>query len=308
MPKLPWMKFWVTEWMADAALSMCRPETRGVWIDLLCAMHRMGSSGVLHGTVAQLVGLVRGADEAMIEAALADLDACNAADVSRDSHGLVTVTNRRMARAATTRNGNRLRKSRERGHADVTPMSRECHAGEEEKKRRKKHIATALGIPRAPASAGAAAEEVLEPPPPPEPSTEAVSAAGHAVDRTAGGAFGEAVLAKLSAVFPEILKRGVDLAELNREAATHNGHRFAFVAAVVMACRDASARRPLACAKHRVKSGDQVDLALQRRVRSICEPPPVGNVCRCGKSARENYCPGSGRSTYTCECGNKWDR
>jgi hypothetical protein len=44
--KQPWMKFFVGDWRTDPAVSLCTPAARGVWIDLLTAMHQAGCSGV----------------------------------------------------------------------------------------------------------------------------------------------------------------------------------------------------------------------------------------------------------------------
>jgi hypothetical protein len=45
--KLPWMKFFPADWLADAALRSCSFETRGLWIDILCHMHRNDRRGYL---------------------------------------------------------------------------------------------------------------------------------------------------------------------------------------------------------------------------------------------------------------------
>ena len=45
--------------MKDPAISLCTPATRGVWIDLLCAMHELGRSGELRGTTDQIARVAR---------------------------------------------------------------------------------------------------------------------------------------------------------------------------------------------------------------------------------------------------------
>jgi len=57
--KLPAFQFYPGDWLKDAALARCTPATRGVWMDLLCAMHDLNRSGELRGTADQLARLAR---------------------------------------------------------------------------------------------------------------------------------------------------------------------------------------------------------------------------------------------------------
>lgn len=109
---LPFMQFYVADWTADAALSICSPATRGVWIDLLCAMHQLGRSGKLSGTRDQLARLGR-CSTAELSQALTELQTSRAAEVT-ERNGVVTVTNRRMARDAAIREGAAQRSKRYR--------------------------------------------------------------------------------------------------------------------------------------------------------------------------------------------------
>lgn len=119
------MQFYTGDWLKDPAVSICAPATRGVWIDLLCAMHEAGRVGSLSGTRDQLARLAR-CVPADLTQALTDIQATGAADVT-DRNGVVTVTNRRMNREAKEREANTLRQSRHRGskasNGDVTPLS-----------------------------------------------------------------------------------------------------------------------------------------------------------------------------------------
>ena len=124
--KLPYMPFFIGDWLKDPELSLCTPATRGVWMDLLCAMHEAGRVGSLRGTREQLARLAR-CVPADLDHALTDLQATGAACVDSDRNGIVTVTNRRMNREAKERESAALRQARHRGskpsNGDVTPLS-----------------------------------------------------------------------------------------------------------------------------------------------------------------------------------------
>jgi hypothetical protein len=94
--KAPAFQFYTGDWLKDPQLSMCSPATRGVWMDLLCAMHELGRSGQVTGTVEQLCRLCR-CTTAEMRAALAELDSAKTAQIS-DRNGVVTVICRRMQR------------------------------------------------------------------------------------------------------------------------------------------------------------------------------------------------------------------
>jgi hypothetical protein len=134
MKKLPYLQFYIGDWLKDPQLSICSPATRGVWIDLLCAMHEAGRVGSLSGTRDQLSRLAR-CVPADLALALTDLQTTGAADVT-ERNGVVTLTNRRMARDAKKREGNALRQSRYRtsseSNAGITPLSPPLYEGETE--------------------------------------------------------------------------------------------------------------------------------------------------------------------------------
>ena len=111
--RFPYMQFYVADWRADAALSMCLPATRGIWMDLICAMHENDRSGELRGTADQLARIARCRTEELV-AALTDLESQNAADIET-RNGVYRVSNRRMTREAEKRNAN---KSRQKKHRD----------------------------------------------------------------------------------------------------------------------------------------------------------------------------------------------
>lgn len=125
--KLPWFHFFTGDWLKDPALSLCSPATRGVWIDLICAMHELGRVGELRGTTEQLARLAR-CQPAELESALTELQTTGAADVT-ERNKIVTVENRRMKKEHNERNGNALRQERFRAkrasNAPVTAQKSE---------------------------------------------------------------------------------------------------------------------------------------------------------------------------------------
>lgn len=119
------MTFFTGDWLKDPALTLCAPASRGVWIDLLSAMHEAGRSGELCGTADQLARFAR-CSTADLALALTDLRTNKAADVT-ERNGQITVINRRMFREHNSRltGALRQRKFRERHgeHEDVTDAS-----------------------------------------------------------------------------------------------------------------------------------------------------------------------------------------
>jgi hypothetical protein len=102
---------------------MCTPATRGVWMDLLCAMHQSGRSGELRGTTDQIARLAR-SSTAELTQALTELQTTGTADVTFRNKD-VTVINRKMKREAKDRAGTALRVMKHRSNAEcngtVTP-------------------------------------------------------------------------------------------------------------------------------------------------------------------------------------------
>lgn len=99
--KHPHIPLYTGDWMKDTELSLCHPATRGVWIDLLCAMHERNRSGELRGTSDQLARLAR-CSTVELESALTDLQTTGAALVEQ-RNGIWWIANRRMKREADTR-------------------------------------------------------------------------------------------------------------------------------------------------------------------------------------------------------------
>ncbi len=99
--KLYYMKFNTGVWLTDPRLSLCSPLARGVWIDLLCAMHELEQSGELRGTTEELARLARCSTSEFV-AALTDIQNKRAGDVIQ-RNGSWVIANRRMLREAAIR-------------------------------------------------------------------------------------------------------------------------------------------------------------------------------------------------------------
>lgn len=108
------LKFEWRVWKSDPALRRCRPATRGIWMDLICAMCENDKCGTVTGTIAELA-IDGGCSEQEMEAAIADLRLHHAADVHDQGGGVVSIVNRRMSneykRRETWRNTKKKQRS-----------------------------------------------------------------------------------------------------------------------------------------------------------------------------------------------------
>jgi hypothetical protein len=110
--KLPYLPLFTGDWVKDPELTLCTPATRGIWIDLLCAMHERGRCGELLGTVDQLARFAR-CTAAELALALDDLHTTGAAVVQKRD-GSIFVRNRRMYDESQKRKSNAERQKRHR--------------------------------------------------------------------------------------------------------------------------------------------------------------------------------------------------
>lgn len=117
------MEFDVPAWRSDAQLGLCKPATRGIWMDAITAMHDNGESGELVGSLEQLAKLCR-CNQAEMQLALDELQGTSTAHVSI-CYGIVTLRNRRMWRKAKQREQARLRMQAARKNAKCYAA---CHA------------------------------------------------------------------------------------------------------------------------------------------------------------------------------------
>lgn len=124
----PAFQFYPSDWLGDPQLSKCKPATRGVWIDLLCAIYQLNRSGILCGTLEQLARTARCRTEELTDA-LTDLKATGTAGIT-ERNGNVRIVSRRMERDAKKREMWRIQKQQQRCPHDVrkmsAPMSVDC--------------------------------------------------------------------------------------------------------------------------------------------------------------------------------------
>jgi hypothetical protein len=136
-PKMPAFMFYPGDWKKDPNLSKCSPATRGIWIDLICAMHDGGRTGTLTGTVAELAQICR-CTRAEMRHALAELGRAKTANVTFSDGRLqkCTVINRRMLREAKSRESARIRtrvwREKRRGNSsgdenEISPLHVHVH-------------------------------------------------------------------------------------------------------------------------------------------------------------------------------------
>jgi len=101
-----YLKFNTGDWLTDPRLSLCSPLARGVWMDLLCAMHQLDRSGELRGTTEELARLARCSTEEFVKA-MTDIQNKLAGDVQQ-RNGSWSIANRRMKREADIREKRKL--------------------------------------------------------------------------------------------------------------------------------------------------------------------------------------------------------
>ncbi|MFH1574259.1 MAG: hypothetical protein ABIG68_09765 [Acidobacteriota bacterium] len=121
MAKEPGFYLYTGDWKKDPQLSMCSPAARGIWIDLLCAMHDSGRVGKLTGSIDQLSVLGRCSPSVLV-LALTELATSGAADVAQH-YNLVTITSRRMSREAKVRESARKRMKKHRAKKEMPPLT-----------------------------------------------------------------------------------------------------------------------------------------------------------------------------------------
>jgi len=121
----PAFQFYPGDWKKDPCLSMCGPETRGIYIDILCSMHDNDGSGIITGTVEQLARMCRCSPKQMADA-IEELSVTKTCRVTI-SDGAITMMNRRMNEEHKSRKSSaeRSKKYRENRKSDkkVTPLS-----------------------------------------------------------------------------------------------------------------------------------------------------------------------------------------
>lgn len=124
--KLPWIKFYASDWLSDEAVRSCSIDARGLWIDMLALMAKSETHGHLliggrpatSEQLARIVGLTPQKTTELMD----ELYAAGVFSFQKD-----VIISRRMVKDERTRKSDADRQMRFRnGH--VTPMSRSCHA------------------------------------------------------------------------------------------------------------------------------------------------------------------------------------
>ncbi|MFD2205802.1 hypothetical protein [Kiloniella antarctica] len=109
MSKLPWFKFFPTDWRADVGLKLCSLCARGLWLEMICIMHEAGGYLEINGSPVSIPALaaLSGTTTQEITGLLGELE--EAGVFSRDRKG--RLYSRRMLRdlkkASTARNNGR---------------------------------------------------------------------------------------------------------------------------------------------------------------------------------------------------------
>ncbi|NBU70885.1 MAG: hypothetical protein EBS53_05450 [Bacteroidetes bacterium] len=122
--KLPWIKFYVADWLSDEALRSCSVEARGLWADMICLMAKSDRHGYLliGGKPARSEQLARicGLTPQRTSELMDELHASGVFSFDQE-----TIISRRMVKDEQVRKSDASRKMRMR-HADVQKMSSEC--------------------------------------------------------------------------------------------------------------------------------------------------------------------------------------
>lgn len=122
MGKLPWMKFFPSNYLADTrGLS---PSAKGIWMDLICFLWESDPRGQITDSVQGFMRMC-GSTKEEIEGAFGEFMSRRVCQIQRDGHGRVTVISRRISREEKERENARIRKQRERQKENVTDESRD---------------------------------------------------------------------------------------------------------------------------------------------------------------------------------------
>ncbi|MBT8468319.1 MAG: hypothetical protein KJN97_06180 [Deltaproteobacteria bacterium] len=112
MSNTPAIQFYIGDWKRDTALARCSTSTRGVWFEILLAMHDDGACGKLCGKPVDFLRICR-CTKAEFALACKELRATETATVTR-RNGSVTIINRRMQKEWKKRQDNAKRQRRHR--------------------------------------------------------------------------------------------------------------------------------------------------------------------------------------------------
>ena len=127
--KLPWLKFYPSDWLSDEALRGCSPAARGLWVDMICLMAKSKKHGYLLAgdkpMGAEHIARIFGESLERTSELLVELAQAGVYSIEQD-----TIFSRRMVKDEGSRKSNRDRILRWRnGNVthDVTEMKRPCN-------------------------------------------------------------------------------------------------------------------------------------------------------------------------------------
>ena len=127
--KLPWLKFYPSDWLSDEALRGCSPAARGLWVDMICLMAKSKKHGYLLAgdkpMGAEHIARIFGESMERTSELLVELAQAGVYSIEKDC-----IFSRRMVKDDRGRKSNRERILRWRnGNVthDVTEMKRPCN-------------------------------------------------------------------------------------------------------------------------------------------------------------------------------------
>lgn len=142
-----WFKFEIPAWRNAPELRQCSLHTRGFWIECIAVMRETGIAK-LSGSIEDFARMAA-CFPADVEKAIAELRRTKTADVTQKAD-VFTLVSRKFKRELKVREQNRLRKQKERCHADVTDVSRDQVKSKEKEVSKEKRGETALDAPSPP--------------------------------------------------------------------------------------------------------------------------------------------------------------
>jgi hypothetical protein len=139
MGKLPSFQFYPDDWLKDPQLRMASMSSKGIWIDLLCAMFEAKERGAIEATADQFRKLL-GCNDDEFDLFLREarnLKFANVREVSAECPHVIRVESRRMLRDEKQRQMWTKQKKQQRNEAlipeefseyppNVREMSTEC--------------------------------------------------------------------------------------------------------------------------------------------------------------------------------------
>jgi len=123
--KLPWLKFYPSDWLSDEALRGCSPAARGLWVDMICLMAKSKKHGYLLAgdkpMGAEHIARIFGESLEKTSGLLVELAQAGVYSIEKE-----TIFSRRMVKDELGRKSNRAKVLRWRNH-HLTNMKPTCN-------------------------------------------------------------------------------------------------------------------------------------------------------------------------------------